>query len=71
MFRVIEVKKGKQTEYLTEYDEEAVTRYFEMLDTNKWLKFNAMTIEQYNRAIGFEELVYSILKELAVPEKQY
>lgn len=71
MFRVIEVKKGKQTEYLTEYDEEAVTRYFEMLDTNKWIKYNAMNIEQYNRALKFEETIYNTLKELAVPEKQY
>lgn len=71
MFKIIKNKVGNKTEYLTEADIKTITRYFEMLDTNKWLKFNAMTIEQYNRAIGFEELVYSILKELAVPRKQY
>lgn len=71
MFRVIEVKKGKQTEYLTEADIKTITRYFEMLDTNKWLKYNAMNIEQYNRALKFEETIYNTLKELAVPEKQY
>jgi hypothetical protein len=52
-------------------NEETVTRYFEMLDTNKWLKYNAMNIEQYNRALKFEETIYNTLKELAVPEKQY
>lgn len=52
-------------------DEERITRYFEMLDTNKWLKYNAMNIEQYNRALEFEETIYNTLKELAVPEKQY
>lgn len=52
-------------------DEERITRYFEMLDTNKWLKYNAMNIEQYNRALKFEETIYNTLKELAVPEKQY
>ena len=71
MFKFIERLKGKETNYLVDADEETITKYFEMLDTNKWLKFNAMTIEQYNKAVKFEETINSILKELAVPEKQY
>lgn len=71
MWKILERKRGKQTEYLTVAKEETITGYFEMLDTNKWLKFNAFTVEQYNRALDFENTVYSILKELAVPQKQY
>ena len=52
-------------------DEERITRYFEMLDVNKQLKYNAMTITQYNNALNFEQTIYNTLKELAVPEKQY
>lgn len=71
MFKIIKNKVGNKTEYLTETDIKTITRYFEMLDTNKWLKYNAMNIEQYNRALKFEETIYNTLKELAVPEKQY
>ena len=71
MAKILKRKKGKKTEYLTVVSEESITNYFEMLDVNKRLKYNAFTVEQYNRALKFEETVYSILKELAVPEKQY
>ncbi len=71
MFKIIKNKVGNKTEYLTETDIKTITRYFEMLDTNKWIKYNAMNIEQYNRALKFEETIYNTLKELAVPEKQY
>ena len=52
-----------------ENDEERITRYFEMLDVNKELKYNAETVEQFNSAIRLELSIKSILKELAVPEK--
>lgn len=71
MAKILKRKKGKKTEYLTVVSEESITNYFEMLDVNKRLKYNAFTVEQYNRALKFEETVYSILKELAVPQKQY
>lgn len=54
-----------------ENDEERIARYFEMLDVNKELKYNAETVEQFNSAIRLELSIKSILKELAVPEKQY
>lgn len=71
MFKIIKNKVGNKTEYLTEADIKTITRYFEMLDVNKQLKYNAMTITQYNNALNFEQTIYSILKELAVPQKQY
>lgn len=71
MAKILKRKKGKKTEYLITVSEESITNYFEMLDVNKRLKYNAFTVEQYNRALKFEETVYSILKELAVPQKQY
>ena len=52
-----------------ENDEERITRYFEMLDVNKELKYNAETVEQFNSAIRLELSIKSILKELAVPRK--
>ncbi len=69
--RVIERKKGDETEYLMTAKQETIEGYFEMLDVNKWLKFKAFTVEQYNKAVKFEETVLNILKELAVPGKQY
>lgn len=71
MFKIIKNKVGNKTEYLTEADIKTITRYFEMLDVNKQLKFNAMSIQQYNNALNFEQTIYNILKELAVPQKQY
>lgn len=71
MFKIIKNKVGNKTEYLTEADIKTITRYFEMLDVNKQLKYNAMTITQYNNALNFEQTIYNTLKELAVPEKQY
>lgn len=67
--RVIERKQGDKTELLMTAKQETIEGYFEMLDVNKWLKFKAFTVEQYNKAIKFEETVLNILKELAVPEK--
>ena len=67
--RVIERKQGDKTELLMTAKQETIEGYFEMLDVNKWLKFKAFTVEQYNKAVKFEETVLSILKELAVPEK--
>lgn len=71
MFKIIKNKNGKKTEYLAETDIKTITRYFEMLDINKQLKYNAMTIQQYNNALNFEQTIYNTLKELAVPQKQY
>lgn len=71
MGKILERIKGKKKEYLTVASEESITGYFEMLDVNKWLKFNAINVTQLNKALKFEETVYNILKELAVPEKQY
>lgn len=67
--RVIERKQGDKTEYLMTAKQETIEGYFEMLDVNKWLKFNTFTVEQYNKAVKFEETVLNILKELAVPQK--
>lgn len=69
MFKIIKNKVGNKTEYLTEADIKTITRYFEMLDVNKQLKYNAMTITQYNNALNFEQTIYNTLKELAVPQK--
>lgn len=69
MGKILERIRGKKTEYLTVTSEETIEGYFEMLDVNKWLKFNAFTVEQYNKAVKFEETVLNILKELAVPQK--
>ena len=71
MGKILERIRGNKKEYLAVASEETITGYFEMLDTNKWLKYNAFTVEQYNKALDFENTVYSILKELAVPQKQY
>lgn len=71
MAKILKRKKGKKTEHLIAVSEEFITNYFEMLDVNKRLKYNAFTVEQYNKALKFEETVYNILKELAVPQKQY
>lgn len=71
MFKIIKNKVGNKTEYLTEADIKTITRYFEMIDVNKQLKYNAMTIQQYNNALNFEQTIYNTLKELAVPQKQY
>lgn len=71
MGKILERIREKKTEYLTVTSEETITGYFKMLDTNKWIKYNAFTVEQYNKALDFENTIYSILKELAVPQKQY
>lgn len=71
MGKILERIRGNKKEYLAVASEETITGYFEMLDTNKWLKYNAFTVEQYNKALDFENTVYSILKELAVLQKQY
>ena len=69
MFKILENKSKKQTEYLAETELKTIERYFEMLDVTKFLKYNAMSVEQFNNAIRMELSIKSILKELAVPEK--
>lgn len=71
MFKIIDNNKEKQTEYLAVADLDTVQGYFKMLDVTKFLKYNAMSVEQFNNAIRIELSIKSILKELAVPEKQY
>lgn len=44
--RVIERKQGDKTEYLMTAKQETIEGYFEMLDVNKWLKFNAFTVSK-------------------------
>lgn len=69
MFKILENKSKKQTEYLAETELKTIERYFEMLDVTKFLKYNAMSVEQFNNAIRMELSIKSILKELAVPQK--
>lgn len=69
MFKIFKNKSKKQTEYLAETDLETIEGYFKMLDVTKFLKYNAMSVEQFNNAIRMELSIKSILKELAVPQK--
>ena len=52
MGKILERIRGNKKEYLAVASEETITGYFEMLDTNKWLKYNACTVEQYNKALA-------------------
>ena len=60
-------KKDKE---LMTFKLETVQGYFEMEDCNKWLKLNAVTYDQYLRAVKFEDQINSILKKLYVPDYQ-
>lgn len=46
---------------------EIVQGYFDALDTNKWLLFNAMNSEQERKARDFERNVMNTLKDLIAP----
>lgn len=59
----------KEKELMT-FRLETIQGYFEMEDCNKWLKLNAVTYDQYLRAVKFEEQINSILKKLYVPDYQ-
>lgn len=46
---------------------EKVQGYFDMIDTNKWLLFNAMNEEQVQRARNFEKHTLNIVNDLIAP----
>lgn len=48
---------------------EIVQGYFDMIDQNKWLLFNAMNEEQEKQARNHENKIINELSNLVVPEK--
>ena len=46
---------------------EIIQGYFDMLDTNKWLLFNAMNTRQEKQAREFEKNVLDIINDLTAP----
>lgn len=46
---------------------EKVQGYFNALDTNKWLLFNAMNEEQVEKARNFEKRILNIVNDLIAP----
>lgn len=60
--------KAKKDKELMTFKLETIQGYFEMEDCNKWLKLNAVTYDQYLRAVNFENQINSILKKLYVPD---
>lgn len=64
---MIEELKQKQSNELLPTTVETLEGYFEMEDKNKWLKFNAFTIEQINNAEKFENNLKKVFAKLYVP----
>lgn len=52
---------------LREVSIEKVQGYFEAIDTNKWLLFNAMNEEQVMKARNFEKHVLNVVNDLIAP----
>ena len=46
---------------------EKIQGYFDVLDFNKWLLFNAMNEEQINKARNFEKHVLNVVNDLIAP----
>lgn len=46
---------------------EKIQGYFDALDCNKWLLFNAMNEEQVNKARSFEKHVLNAVNDLIAP----
>ena len=46
---------------------ERVQSYFDAIDTNKWLLFNATTPEQEKKARDFEQHVLNVINDLTAP----
>lgn len=60
----------KKQDDLMKFDLKTVQAFYEMQDSNKWLKFNAITQEQLQRTEHFEEHFNSIINKLYVPDYQ-
>lgn len=52
---------------LREVSIEKVQGYFDAIDTNKWLLFNAMNEEQVMKARNFEKHVLNVVNDLIAP----
>ena len=63
------LKKQTENELMT-FKLETVQGFFEMEDNNKWLKYNAITQKEVERANSFEQHLHSILGKLYVPDYQ-
>jgi len=46
---------------------EKIQGYFDAIDVNKWLLFNAMNEEQVNKARNFEKHVLNVVNDLIAP----
>ncbi len=46
---------------------EKIQGYFDAIDTNKWLLFNATNEEQINKARNFEKHVLNVVNDLIAP----
>jgi len=46
---------------------EKIQGYFDAIDTNKWLLFNAMNEEQIEKARSFEKHVLNVVNDLIAP----
>lgn len=66
--KMLEDLKKKQSNELLPTTVETVEGYFNMEDWNKWLKFNAFTSEQLDRANAFEKNLKKVFAKLYVPE---
>lgn len=66
--KMLEELKKKQSEELLPTTLETVEGYFNMEDTNKWLKFNAITPEQICRVNTFEANLKKVFAKLYVPD---
>lgn len=52
---------------MREVSMETVQGYFDAIDTNKWLLFNAMNNEQEKKARNFEKHVMNVINDLIAP----
>jgi len=52
---------------LREVSIEKVEGYFDAIDTNKWLLFNAINEEQVMKARDFEKHVLNVVNDLIAP----
>ena len=71
--KMLEQAKSKQTEndcFLTNMNLSFVQNLFEMLDVNKWLKFNVTNKKQLEQIEKRDSSIKVVLKKLCVPSYQ-
>lgn len=71
--KMLEQAKSKQTEndcFLTHMNLSFVQNLFEMLDVNKWLKFNTTNKKQLKQIEKRDSSIKVVLKKLYVPDYQ-